>query len=80
MGTAVSVLQVPCRDVNVNSPAPSAEVRNKWSCNSMAWERGFTFTSSQIVHWVNNTSIQKAPGSNLCNRSVKYDPDHLSVF
>jgi len=28
---------------------------------------------------INNTSIQKVPGSNLCNRSVKYIPDHLCV-
>jgi hypothetical protein len=26
---------------------------------------------------INNTSIQKAPGSNLCNRSVKYNSDDL---
>jgi hypothetical protein len=28
---------------------------------------------------INNTSIQKVTGSNLCNRSVKYIPDHLRV-
>jgi len=51
MGTEVSFPQVSCRDVNVNSPAPSAEVRNTWSCTSMAWQRDFTFTCFQTIHW-----------------------------
>jgi len=61
MGTAVSFLQVPPRDVIVNSPAPSAEVRNKWSCTSMPWERGFTFTSSQTVHWLTIPLFRRLP-------------------
>lgn len=74
MGTAVSFLQVSRSNVNVSSTAQSGEVKNKWIYTTMAWKRGFTFTRSQTIHWL--TSIQKVPGSNLCNRSVKYNSDH----